>query len=70
MKGGKLLIVSRVDLCPDDKPRLVKICDQYGKAPKPKELAILNSSAHAQFIFQTDQGERLMQNILNFLLAR
>jgi len=38
-------------------------------APDPKELLILEGSAHAQFIFQTDQGERLMNEILKFLSA-
>jgi hypothetical protein len=49
--------------------RLPKIRAQYEKAPDPKELVILEGSAHAQFVFQTDQGERLMQEILRFLLA-
>jgi hypothetical protein len=30
-------------------------------------LVILDGSAHAQFIFATDQGERLMREILRFL---
>ena len=40
---------------------------QYEKATGPKELVILDGSAHAQFIFATDQGERLMREILRFL---
>ena len=28
---------------------------------------MLEGSAHAQFLFQTDQGERLMKKILEFL---
>ena len=39
------------------------------KASEPKELVILEGSAHAQFIFTTDQGERLMREILRFLSA-
>jgi hypothetical protein len=69
MKGRKLFIVSRDDLGSGDKPRLAKIRAQYEKAPDPKELVILEGSAHAQYIFQTDQGERLMQEILRFLSA-
>jgi hypothetical protein len=46
-----------------------KIRAQYEKAPNPKELVILEGSAHAQFIFQTDQGTRLMREILRFLSA-
>jgi hypothetical protein len=69
LKGRKLFIVSRDDLGSGDKPRLTKIRAQYDKAPDPKELVILEGSAHAQFIFQTDQGERLMSEILRFLSA-
>ena len=69
LKGRKLFIVSRVDTRGDGVVRLVKIREQYEKAPGPKELVILDGSAHAQFIFQTDQGERLMREILRFLSA-
>ena len=69
MKGRKLFIVSRNDLGSDDKPRLDRIRAQYEKAPDPKELVILEGSAHAQSIFQTDQGDRLMREILRFLTA-
>jgi hypothetical protein len=61
--------VSRDDIGSGDKPRLDKIREQYEKAPGPKELVILEGSAHAQFVFETDQGERLMQEILRFLSA-
>jgi pimeloyl-ACP methyl ester carboxylesterase len=67
LKGRKLFIVSRNDLGSGDQPRLPKIQAQYDKAPEPKVLVILEGSAHAQFIFQTDQGERLMNEILRFL---
>src|SRR5438128_5033970 len=69
LKGRKLFIVSRDDLGSGDKPRLAKIRAQYEKAPEPKELVILEGSAHAQFIFQTDQGEQLMHEIVRFLSA-
>jgi len=67
LKGRKLFIVSRDDV--GDIPRLPKIRAQYERAPKPKELVILDGSVHAQFIFQTDQGKRLMREILRFLSA-
>lgn len=68
MKGKKLFILTRDDFSGDNKiPRLPKIRDQYEKALAPKELVILEGSAHAQFVFETDQGERLMQEILRFL---
>lgn len=67
LKGRKLFIVSRDDLGPGGKPRLSRIRAQYDRAPEPKELVILEGSAHAQFIFQTDHWERLMREILRFL---
>ena len=69
MKGRKLFITCRDDLGPGGKPRLDNIRDHYKKAPEPKQLVILDGSAHAQFIFATDQGERLMREILQFLSA-
>src|ERR1039457_5603394 len=44
-----------------------KVREQFEKAQEPKELMILEGSAHAQFLFQTDQGDRLMKKILEFL---
>jgi len=69
IKGRKLFIVCRDD-ANDAGLRLPRIREQYEKAPDPKELVILEGSAHAQFIFATDQGERLMAEILRFLSAR
>ena len=63
IKSRTLFIVSRGDR------RLPGIRDQYEKAPDPKELVILGGDAHAQFIFQTAEGEKLMQEILRFLSA-
>ena len=70
MKGRKLFILTREDFSGDNKiPRLPKIREQYERAPDPKELVVLEGSAHAQFIFETEQGERLMREILRFLSA-
>jgi esterase/lipase len=69
LKGRKLFIVSRNDLGSDNQPRLSAIQAQYDRTSEPKELVVLEGSAHAQFIFQTDQGDRLMQDILRFLSA-
>ncbi len=66
-KGRKLFITCRDDIGPGDKPRLPGIRARYEKASGPKELVVLECSAHAQFIFGTDQGERLMREILRFL---
>jgi alpha/beta superfamily hydrolase len=67
LKGRKIFIVSRDDTRGDGVVRLVKIREQFQTAPEPKELLILDGSAHAQHIFSTDQGERLMREILRFL---
>ena len=50
-------------------PRLPGIRAQYEKAPQPKELIVLDGSAHAQFLFQTEQKDRVMREILRFLTA-
>jgi pimeloyl-ACP methyl ester carboxylesterase len=67
-KGRKLFIVARDD-ANGEGPRLPRIRAHYERAPEPKELVILDGSAHAQFLFATDQGERLMREILRFLSA-
>ena len=69
LKSASLFIVARDDAS-EDGPRLPGIRAQYKKAPKPKELIILEGSAHAQFLFQTDQGDRVMREILRFLSSK
>jgi pimeloyl-ACP methyl ester carboxylesterase len=68
IKGRKLFIVARDDADGSDL-RLPHIRRNYEKAVGPKELIILDGSAHAQFLFATDQGDRLMREILRFLTA-
>jgi pimeloyl-ACP methyl ester carboxylesterase len=67
ISGRKLFIVARHDPAWDGSPRLVRIREQYERAPEPKELLILEGAAHAQFIFESEQGERLLREILRFL---
>jgi pimeloyl-ACP methyl ester carboxylesterase len=67
MKGRKLFIVARNDLGSSDIPRLPRIRENYEKASGPKELLILEGSAHAQSLFDSDQEERVMREILRFL---
>jgi pimeloyl-ACP methyl ester carboxylesterase len=69
LKSPSLFIVARDD-ANEDGPRLPGIRKQYDKAPEPKQLIILNGSAHAQYLFQTDQAERVMNEILRFLSAK
>jgi len=68
LKSPALFIVAEDDASGDG-PRLPGIRAQYGKAPQPKKLVVLEGSAHAQFLFQTDQSERVMKEILNWLSA-
>jgi pimeloyl-ACP methyl ester carboxylesterase len=68
LKSRTLFIVARDD-ANDDGPRLPGIRSQFLRAPQPKELIVLDGSAHAQFLFQTDQGDRVMNEILRFLSA-
>jgi len=62
--GPKLVIVGRGD------PIAPRVREQYEKAPEPKQLLVIESSAHAQFLFPTDQGPRVMHEILKFLSVR
>lgn len=69
LKSPSLFIVARDDASGDGDLRLPGIRAQYEKAPEPKELIVLDGSAHAQYLFQTDQGDRVMREILRFLSA-
>jgi pimeloyl-ACP methyl ester carboxylesterase len=64
-----LWIVARDDTSGSG-PRLPGIRAQFEKAPEPKRLILLDGSAHAQYLFQTDQADRVMQEILRFLSAK
>ena len=66
LKSRSLFIVARDD-ANDAGPRLPTIRAQYERAPQPKQLIILDGSAHAQFLFETSQGDRIMHEILRFL---
>jgi pimeloyl-ACP methyl ester carboxylesterase len=69
LKCRSLFIVARDDASADGL-RLPGIRAQYEKAPQPKKLIVLDGSAHAQFLFQTDQRARVMREILKFLSVR
>ena len=66
LKVRKLFIVTRGDVSGDG-PRLPGIQAAYDKAPQPKKLVVLDGSAHAQYIFATDGGPRLMHEMMEFL---
>ena len=69
LKSPALFIVARDDASGDG-PRLPGIKAQFEKAPEPKRLIVLEGSAHAQYLFDTDQGERVMAEILRWLKAK
>jgi esterase/lipase len=64
----KLYITTRDDASGAG-PRLPGLQAHFVGAPEPKELIVLEGSAHAQFMFQTEHAERVMREILRFLSA-
>ena len=66
LKSPALFIVAREDANMEGL-RLPRIQQQYDKAPEPKKLVVLEGSAHAQALFDTDQGERVIAEILGWL---
>jgi pimeloyl-ACP methyl ester carboxylesterase len=64
----KLYITTRDDASGAG-PRLPGLQVHFDGAPEPKELILLEGSAHAQFMFQTEHAERVMREILRFLSA-
>jgi dienelactone hydrolase len=66
MKGRKLFLTARDDANAAGL-RLPGIRAQFLRAPEPKTLVLLEGSAHGQRIFQTDQGDAVLQMIVGFL---
>ena len=64
----KLYIATRDDVSGSG-PRLPGLQAHYDRAPQPKELILLDGSAHAQFMFETAHADRIMREILRFLDA-
>lgn len=64
----KLLITTREDTSGSGL-RLPGILDSFKRMPEPKKLVVLEGSAHAQFMFESDLAERVMREILEFLAA-
>jgi pimeloyl-ACP methyl ester carboxylesterase len=69
LRTPALFLVARDDASGDG-PRLPGIRAQFEKAPQPKELIVVDGSAHAQFLFESDQSARVMREILRFLALR
>jgi len=69
LKLPKLYLVARDDTSGDG-PRLPGIRDHYEQAPQPKKLVIVKGSSHAQFLFGTDEGPHVLDEILKFITQR
>ena len=68
LTGRKLFLIAREDSSGSG-PRLPEITRNYAKVPDPKKLLVVEGSAHAQYLFDTEQGPRVMEEILRFLSA-
>jgi pimeloyl-ACP methyl ester carboxylesterase len=66
IKVPLLVIVTRDDANADG-PRLPRIQREFDKVPAKKELVILEGSAHAQYMFDTDQSATIMKKVVTFL---
>jgi len=66
LTGRKLYLVARDDTSGDG-PRLPGIRAHFAQAPQPKKLIVVDGSAHAQYLFGTDEGPRVLKLILEFL---
>lgn len=64
IQGNKLFIASK------DEPMASQVKAQYRLAPEPKQLQLIDGSAHAQHIFKTGHGEELRKIIVDFLLDK
>ncbi len=67
--GRKLFIVAREDRVGSGRLQLEWIRTQYELTPGPKELVVVDGAAHAQFLFLTEQRERVLRAIIRFLRA-
>ena len=69
IKSPLLVIVARDDASGEGS-RLPRIRAWFDKAPEPKQLIFFDGSAHAQFLFQSEQADHVMKEILRFLTAK
>jgi acetyl esterase/lipase len=61
-----LVILARDDASGSG-PRLPEIRAQHERATGPKELVVVDGSAHAQFLFESPQGPEVLDRIVRFL---
>ncbi len=65
--GRKLFITARDDVNGQGKLRLAGIQADYEKVSPPRELLVVDGSAHAQALFDTEEAPRVFDRILRFL---
>jgi alpha-beta hydrolase superfamily lysophospholipase len=63
----RLLVITTRNDANADGLRLPKIQAAFDKVPGKKELVVLEGSAHAQFMFDTDLADDVMARIIKFL---
>lgn len=68
LTGRKLYLVADDDRSADGL-RLPGIEAHYKRAPEPKKLVPVPGMAHAQYLFGTDEGPKVMKAIMDFLTA-
>lgn len=66
LTGRKLYLVAHDDTSGDG-PRLPGIQAHFAQAPQPKKLVIVKGSAHAQYLFTTDEGTHVLNEIVKFI---
>lgn len=64
-----LFLVAQDDVRGDGIRRLDEIREQHAAVPGEAELVVVEGSAHAQFLFDTDQRDRVLREIVDFLGA-
>lgn len=69
LTGNKLMIIARED-ADGAGLRLPRYSAEWDKVPEPKRIVIVDGSAHAQFLFFSDERERVIKEIMMFLSAR
>jgi pimeloyl-ACP methyl ester carboxylesterase len=69
VRGEKLFILTRDDTSGSGL-RLPGFLKAYEATSEPKRMILLEGSAHAQFMFQSEHSDRVMREILDFLNAK
>jgi pimeloyl-ACP methyl ester carboxylesterase len=62
-----LLVIMTRDDANSEGLRLPRIQKEFDKVPAKKELVLLEGSAHAQFMFDTDDSAAIMKKVIKFL---